>query len=203
MALVHGHFVAKNVGGGELVRLLGFGDRHAPDSAVGERFRLAEEGPWSAALLQENPGHVARWAQLVSYHGDVLTVSFLVLEHTWNYAVFMSGRCVAGMQFFPFEEPVIYGNVAEAARLLACEQHVFDKYHTAIVSVCRGEVGEDEYAYLGDEFAAADEYGYLDFAKRIGVPGDPFFEPELVNVTIDCHGRSDWQGLPAVPSELR
>lgn len=108
------------------------------------------------------------------------------------------------MQFFPYERPLMHGDPSRAATLLGCSAEVFGRYHAAILAAC--DAGDDldgEYprAYEDDEYEAADEYGFIDFARRIGIPSDISFGPEPI-IEIRAPGlRPDaWTDLPALPS---
>ncbi len=184
MSFKMGFFAARGVTRERLTQLLHQAAAHPPSDAAVERFLVSEEGDWTAALVMDGFGWVHRWAQAVSAEGQVACVSIFVLEDTWNYEIFDKGEHVLGMEFFSHERPLLRGDAGRAAQLLGCPVEVFARYHEAIMAACEDPDGDYPMAYDDDEFEAADEYGYLDFARRIGVPGDPAFDDEPISVRL-------------------
>ena len=200
MSFRQGHFLAQGISGEAMPEALLAAAAHAPRDVGHERFLLAEEDGWSAVLLLDGYGHVHRWAQAVSLERRVTTLSFFVLEGTWGYEIFDAGEHVLGMEWFPHERPLLRGDARAAARLLGCGEGIFARYHQAIVEACDDPEGLGSFAYDDDEFEAADEYAFADFAERVGLVGDIPFDGEPIGIVPPSPRSADWTGLGPIPA---
>ena len=71
---------------------------------IPECFRVLDSGEWALVVLSGSesqyavPAHaVSTWAQALSLRLNVSTISFLMLEGGWNFAIFDNGNEIAGL----------------------------------------------------------------------------------------------------------
>ncbi len=176
----------------EAVAALSAATKDAPSDAVPSSFGIDSFGDWTSFSIPGwELGHVFHWAQAVGFHASaqrpspVTTVAFFVLEGTWSWSVHSGGEHIAAMESFPHPHPVLLGDLERAALLLSVPSSLLRAY---CVGYPFGDVDEesasdeeldridDAMASLedfrvnnDDEFPPWDEYGYVDFARHIGV----------------------------------
>lgn len=201
MAYRSGFFLVRGLPKAELPEALLATASHAPADTVYERFMLEEEAGWSAAMSVDGFDYAHRWAQAVAFERRTVAISFFIIEGTWSSAIFDAGEHVHEMKFFPYGRPLMHGDMNRASALLGCSAEVFVRYHEAILAAC--DAGDDfdavyPRAYEDDEFEAADEYGYMDFARRIGIPSEIPFGLETFEIRADTPRPDRWVGLPAL-----
>jgi hypothetical protein len=158
----------------------------APVDAVPEQVRVKQYGAWTSIVIAGwEFGHVHEWAQSASEIARTAAVSVFVFEGTWSYGVFDRGKHLAGMEWYPEEHPCLRGNLEQASRLLGVSEKLLKRYCIGDVRLDPDEEDinkerlavleeladrlESEYrACAGDEYPPWDEWGHVDFVRKIG-----------------------------------
>jgi hypothetical protein len=119
-------------------------------------------------------------------------VAFWIMEGGWSYWVFDNGNEVVAQEHYTLPLPAVYGDVARGGKLLGVDESIFGRYEQA----WRDERSEP---FPGDEFAPTDEWGHVDFARRLGLhyPDKPDAgQPVTPSQEEISSAQSAWQGLP-------
>jgi hypothetical protein len=166
----------------------------------GLAFWRKQSPTWTLVLLEGTgsqyavPAHAApAWAQALSLRLSRPTMSFLLLEGGWSYAVFENGQEVVAQESYALPTPEVYGDRKRGGEVLGIDPALFDKYEQAL------NEGRDE-PFPGDKFAPTDEWRHTDFARQVGLvyPDDPSggtaYSPSPSEVQ---NAGTEWKGLPA------
>ena len=210
-----GWFAVRNCARPELTRLLKRLASVAPASAVPTDVLLREFDEWTTANIG-GPGteyaFAARWAQLVSREIGNSALSFFVFEGTWDWALFDDGKHVAGMDGHTETATFLYGDLKRAARILGVPVTLLKKYCLTWPFSGGAESDEEEEAELlaemdesvkafpDDEHAPWDEWGHVDFARRLGFdyPGPENSKKLRISRDLCTNTTKKWPALPAL-----
>lgn len=184
---------------------------NAPQDALVDTYGTKSYDDWTCYVIEgDEYAYAPDWCQAISVQTGCLGVSVFVFEGNWDFNVFHRGEHIAGREAYVSPNPVLWGDLDKAAKLLNVSADLFRNYCVSPVAGLSEKECDDELleeleekfdgyrAYPGDEFEPWDEWGFCDFTKKLGFdypdPGDR----TRITIRFDGVARdgTEWRALP-------